>query len=77
METLPERLDWLWGYTFDSFIPDHSVLSKACMRWGTDAFRPFFESIASQYVNAGLVDGTKLFVDASLSSMPTPQTTRS
>ena len=29
METLPERLDWLWflGYGLDSSIPDHSVLS--------------------------------------------------
>jgi len=68
METLPERLDWLWflGYTLDSSIPDHSVLSKARTRWGTDAFRRFFEQVVSQCVKAGLVDGSKLFVDASL-----------
>jgi transposase len=31
MDTLPERLDWLWflGFTIESSIPDHSVLSKA------------------------------------------------
>jgi transposase len=68
METVPERLDWLWflGYTLDSSIPDHSVLSKARKRWGTDAFKKFFERIVSQCVKARLVDGTKLFVDASL-----------
>jgi transposase len=68
METLPERLDWLWflGYELDDEIPDHSVLSKARSRWGTEAFKCFFEQIVRQCVQAGLVDGTKLFVDASL-----------
>jgi transposase len=68
METLPERLDWLWflGYTIDSPIPDHSVLSKARKRWGKETFRRFFEQVVSQCVKAGLVDGTKLFIDASL-----------
>ncbi len=30
MNTLPERLDWLWflGYGLESKIPNHSVLSK-------------------------------------------------
>jgi len=68
METLPERLDWLWflGYELDDAIPDHSVLSKARSRWGIEAFKRFFERIVSQCVQAGLVDGSKLFVDASL-----------
>lgn len=68
METLPERLDWLWflGYTLDSSIPDHAVLSKARKRWGEEAFRRFFEQVVSQCVTAGLVEGTKLFIDASL-----------
>ncbi len=67
MDTLPERLDWLWflGYTIESSVPDHSVLSKARKRWGTDAFKTFFEGIVSQCVRAGLVDGTKIFIDAS------------
>jgi transposase len=68
METVPERLDWLWflGYGLDTPIPDHSVLSKARTRWGSEAFRRFFERIVIQCVEAGLVDGTKLFIDASL-----------
>jgi len=41
METLPERLDWLWflGYGLDSSIPNHSVLSKARKRWGENVFK--------------------------------------
>ena len=40
MDTIPERLDWLWflGYDVDDDIPDHSVLSKARSRWGVEAF---------------------------------------
>ena len=67
-ETLPERIDWLWflGYDFDSEIPDHSVLSKARKRWGVETFKRFFERIVFQCVEAGLVDGSKLFLDSSL-----------
>jgi transposase len=34
METIPERIDWLWFWNFDldSEIPKHSVLSKARKR---------------------------------------------
>jgi IS5 family transposase len=68
METIPMRLDWLWflGYDLDSEVADHSVLSKARERWGVEAFRNFFERIVWQCVEAGLVDGRKIFVDASL-----------
>jgi transposase len=68
METLPERLDWLWflGFTIESSIPDHSVLSKARRRWGEEVFKRFFERIVVQCVDAGLVDGTKIFMDSSL-----------
>ncbi len=68
MSTIPERLDWLWflGYDLDDEIPNHSVLSKARARWGVTAFKRFFERIVWQCVEAGLVDGSKLFVDASL-----------
>lgn len=68
MATIPERLDWLWflGYDLDSDIPNHSVLSKARKRWGVEAFRNFFERIVWQCVEAGLVDGKKIFMDSSL-----------
>jgi transposase len=68
MSTLPERLDWLWflGLDLDSPIPDHSVLSKARKRWGVEVFQRFFERIVWQCVQAGLVDGAKIFLDSSL-----------
>ena len=68
INTIPLRLDWLWflGYDLDDEIPNHSVLSKARARWGVTAFKAFFEHIVWQCVEAGLVDGNKLFVDASL-----------
>jgi transposase len=68
MNTLPMRLDWLWflDYDLDSEIPNHSVLSKARNRWGVEAFQHFFERIVWQCVEAGLVDGSKIFMDSSL-----------
>lgn len=68
METVPERMDWLWflGYDLDVTIPNHSVLSKARKKWGSDVFQSFFERIVLQCVQAGLVDGGKIFVDSSL-----------
>ena len=68
MQTIPERLDWLWflGYDLDDDIPNHSVLSKARTRWGADAFKYFFECIVFQCAKAGLIDGSKMFTDASL-----------
>ena len=68
MGTIPVRLDWLWflGYDLDDEVPNHSVLSKARTRWGVDAFKIFFERIVWQCVQAGLVDGSKLFMDSSM-----------
>ena len=68
ISTIPERLDWLWflGYDLEDEIPNHSVLSKARTRWGVKAFKNFFERIVWQCIEAGLIDGRKVFVDASL-----------
>ncbi len=68
MDTIPERLDWLWflGYDLDDNIPNHSVLSKARCRWGAEIFKSFFDKIVWQCVETGLVDGSKLFMDSSL-----------
>ena len=68
MDRLPERLDWLWfcGYDLDSELPDHSVLSKACRRWGRETFARFYRRVVEQCVSAGLVKGRVLHVDGSL-----------
>jgi hypothetical protein len=53
-------------YGLDEKIPDHSVLSKARARWGKEVFESLFVRTVAQCVEAGLVDGKKLHVDASL-----------
>ena len=47
LDTLPERMDWLWflGFDLDTLAPNHSVLSKARKRWGVEVFRSFFERV--------------------------------
>jgi hypothetical protein len=50
----------------DDEVPGHSVLSKARRRWGTRLFERLFEKVLCLCVEAGLVDGEKLLVDASL-----------
>lgn len=68
MNIIPERLDYLWflGYGLDDEIPNHSVLSKARARWGKEVFQRLFVRTIEQCVQAGLVSGDKLHVDASL-----------
>ena len=68
MAQLPLRLDWLWfcGYDLDDSTPNHSVLSKARRRWGTDIFSQFFQNILEQCIEAGLVDGQTIHLDSSM-----------
>ena len=70
MEHLPLRLDWLWfcGYDLDDQTPDHSVISKARRRWGSDVFAEFFAAILQQCIDAGLVDGQTIHIDSSMIS---------
>jgi transposase len=68
MRIVGERLDYLWFLEFDldDDIPDHSVLSKARKRWGTEVFEEVFIGTVEQCVAAGLVDGKKIHMDGSL-----------
>ena len=68
MRVIPERLDYMWflGYGLDDEIPDHSVLSKTRKRWGKEVFLALFSRVVHQCVEAGLVAGSKIHVDASL-----------
>src|ERR1700740_3576796 len=68
MRIIPERLDYLWflGYGLDDKIPAHSRLSKARKRWGKEVFVSLFSQVVQQCVEAGLVEGRKIHVDASL-----------
>lgn len=62
-----ERLDYLWFLDFDldDEIPNHSVLSKARKRWGSEVFEELFIGMVRQCVEAGLVDGSKIHMDGS------------
>jgi transposase len=68
MRIVGERLDYLWFLEFDldDEIPNHSVLSKARRRWGTEVFEEVFITTVGQCVAAGLVDGKKIHMDGSL-----------
>ncbi len=67
LRQLPLRMDWLWfcDYDLDEATPDHSVLSKARNRWGSEIFEGFFMNILEQCINAGLVDGETIYIDSS------------
>jgi transposase len=68
MAQIGERLDFLWflGFDLESSIPDHSVLSKARARWGTEVFEQLFGRTVRPCVQAGLVDGRLLHVDSTI-----------
>lgn len=68
LSIIPERLDYLWflGYGLNDDIPDHSVLSKARARWGSEVFEKLFVRTVAACVHAGLVDGRKIHMDGSL-----------
>jgi transposase len=68
MQIIPERLDYLWflGYGLNDQVPNHSVLSKARTRWGTQVFEQLFLRTVGECVAAGLVEGKKIHLDGSL-----------
>jgi len=68
MARMPARLDWLWfcGYDLDDVIPNHSVISKARKRWGPEVFTQFFLRVLDKCIQAGLVDGALVHIDASV-----------
>src|SRR5512133_1109011 len=68
MEQIAVRMDFLWflGFDLETPIPDHSVLSKARARWGSEVFEKLFGKTVRQCVEAGLVDGRLLHVDSTM-----------
>jgi transposase len=72
---------WYAGYNLDEPLPDHSSLSKIRSRLGLPVFRRFFDAIAEQCAQAGLVWGKELVFDATNLPKgypaPTPQSIRS
>jgi transposase len=68
MRQVGYRLDYLWflNMSLEDAVPDHSILSKARSRWGSDVFEELFVRSVQQCVDAGLVSGEKVHLDASL-----------
>lgn len=54
------------GYDLDEAIPDHSVLSKARVRFGMEVFQLFFNQTVELCQQAGLVRREAAFVDSTL-----------
>ena len=57
---------WFLHYDIDEMSPDHSIFSKARSRYGRQAFEQFFAEIVRKCADAGLIDGERIFVDATL-----------
>lgn len=55
---------WYLGYDLDEAVPDHSSLSKIRSRYGLETFHRFFERIVELCIEAGLVEGEELYLDA-------------
>ena len=55
---------WYLGCDLDEPLPDHSSLSKIRSRYGLEAFHGFFERIVELCMEAGLVEGEELYLDA-------------
>jgi len=68
MEEIQVNLAYRWflGYDLDEAIPDHSVLSKARVRFGMEVFEAFFNRTVDLCREAGLVHGEAAFVDSTL-----------
>ncbi len=57
---------WFLGYDLDETIPDHSVLSKARVRFGMEVFEEFFRQSIELCRQAGLLDEGPVYVDSTL-----------
>jgi len=57
---------WFAGYRLDEKLPDHSSLTKIRQRWGSERFKKIFQKTVHCCVDAGLVSGETVHIDATL-----------
>jgi transposase len=57
---------WFMGYRLDEKLPDHSSLTRIRQRWGADKFRKILLRTVQSCIDANLVDGSTVHVDATL-----------
>ena len=57
---------WFAGYPLHETLPDHSSLTRIRQRWGAERFKRIFQKTVEQCMQAGLVNGDTVHVDATL-----------
>ncbi len=57
---------WFAGYRLDEKLPDHSSLTRIRQRWGADRFKQIFQKTIQSCIDANLVNGETVHVDATL-----------
>jgi len=57
---------WFSGYSLDEKLPDHSSLTKIRQRWGPEKFKQIFLKTVQSCIEANLVNGDTVHVDATL-----------
>ena len=57
---------WFAGYRLDEKLPDHSSLTRIRQRWGPELFKQIFQRTVRQCLDADLVNGQTVHVDATL-----------
>ena len=57
---------WFAGYGLSEKLPNHSSLTRIRQRWGPEIFKKIFRKTVSMCVDAGLVDGETVHIDATL-----------
>jgi transposase len=57
---------WFAGYRLDEKLPDHSSLTRIRQRWGVERFKKIFQKTVQSCIDAGLVNGETVHIDATL-----------
>jgi transposase len=57
---------WYIGYDLDEEIPDHSIFSKARVRFGKKLFVDIFEKILVRCIELGLVSNEGMLIDSTI-----------
>ncbi len=57
---------WFAGFRLDETLPDHSSLTRIRQRWGSERFKKIFVRTVLSCVEANLVSGETVHVDATL-----------
>ena len=57
---------WFAGFRLHENLPHHSSLTRLRQRWGPERFKRVFQKTVQACVDAGLVDGETVHVDATL-----------